>query len=76
MASRMPVSDRCASHRAIHFVANSLSSPSRGKKLADRAEIRPALRVPTIRSMGISWQGSSWTVMAPRFGSSSSSTAG
>ena len=50
----MPVSERFASQRDIHFWANSLSSGSRGKNPAVRAEVRPRVRVPAIRSMGIS----------------------
>ena len=43
---------------------------------AVRAEIRPRVTVPTIRSMGISWLLSSWTAILLMSGSSSSSTAG
>ena len=50
----MPSSLRWAAQRPIHFWANSVSAGRRGRKLAEKAFLRPAVLVPTIRSVGIS----------------------
>ena len=45
---------RWAAQRSIHFVANSELLSSRGRKLGEKAEMRPAVLVPTMRLAGIS----------------------
>ena len=47
MGSRMPT-DKCASHSAFHFWANSVSSSRSGMKLPANAVLRPAVFVPTM----------------------------
>ena len=50
----MPVSPMWAAHRLVHFRANSLLTFASGRNEAEKVVIRPAERVPTMRSAGIS----------------------
>ena len=66
-------SSRWASQRFDHLMANSVSSSSRGIKLAAKAVCRPLVLVPTRLSDGISTSPSgSWATMFTPFRISSS----
>ena len=72
----MPVSERCASHSAIHFEPNSVLGSGSGRNEAENALTLPAETVPAMRSAGISHMGRSTPAACAVSGNSSSSTAG
>ena len=69
-------SDRWAAHRLIHLLPNSVSMASSGRKPAVKALVRPALRMPTTCSTGISTRPTSQTDSVLPLSRISSKTSG